>query len=202
MIEKSFSQQNQYYMPRTPNDTAGGFSSFATAVGMGLVAGLAGTVAISIFQQVEMKLSNREPSEMPSKIGGRVLGVQPRNQEGRQRFNMVMHVSYGTMWGLARGMMGLVGLKGWPATALHWAMIWGTEMVMVPSLSKTPTVDEWEPPQIVKDGLMHASYAIAAGLVYDALDRDVWHEELLEDAEEIGEDLEETGRRNLLSWLK
>jgi hypothetical protein len=37
----------------------------ATAVGKGLFAGLAGVAAMTLSQQIEMKLSGREPSTSP-----------------------------------------------------------------------------------------------------------------------------------------
>jgi hypothetical protein len=81
-----------------------------------------------------------------------------------------LHWAYGTTWGIARGIIGLTGLKGWPATVAHFAAIWGTSMVMLPAFNAAPPVTEEKPKAIAIDALHHAVYAIAAGLAYDALD--------------------------------
>ena len=57
------------------------------AIGRGLIAGLAGTAAITISSTIEMKLRKRPASTTPGKVGGKVLGVKPRNQEGMKRFS-------------------------------------------------------------------------------------------------------------------
>jgi hypothetical protein len=42
------------------------FSSLASAIGIGMIAGLAGTLAITISQMIEMKITKRSMSKAPA----------------------------------------------------------------------------------------------------------------------------------------
>lgn len=149
-------------------DTALG--QLGSAIGKGLLAGLAGTAAITVSQMIEMKLTKREPSEAPVKVAQQVTDVKPVNKEAKEKVSQEIHWAYGTAWGVARGIVGLTGLKGLPAAAIHFAAIWGTSMIMLPKFKAAPPVTEEEPQAIAIDGLHHAVYALAAGFAYDALD--------------------------------
>ena len=153
-----------------------GLGKMGSAIGRGLIAGAVGTAAITLSQMIEMQITKREPSDAPSKVGGKALGVQPRNPEGKQRFSQIMHWGYGTSWGMFRGILSLAGIKGPGATAMHFGAVWGTEMVMVPSMTETPPPTQWGAPALGKDALHHAVYATAAGLVFDLMDKDYTYE--------------------------
>lgn len=142
----------------------------AGAIGKGLLAGLAGTAAITISQMIEMKITQREPSEAPVKVGSQVTGAAPASPAEKKKLSNEIHFAYGTSWGVVRGLLGLAGLKGLPATLVHFGAIWATELVMLPKYDAAPPVTEQEPKSIAVDALHHAVYAVAAGLVYDALD--------------------------------
>ncbi|MGZ3872607.1 MAG: hypothetical protein ACXVJD_06800 [Mucilaginibacter sp.] len=141
-----------------------------TAIGLGLLAGLAGTAAITLSQMIEMRITKRKPSEAPVKVAREVTGVKPENTEEKEKVSQEIHWAYGTGWGIARGIIGLTGLKGLPATLVHFGAVWGTSMVMLPAFKAAPPVTEEEPGAIAIDGLHHLVYALAAGLVYEALD--------------------------------
>lgn len=143
----------------------------ALALGKGIIAGLAGTAAITLSQMIEMKITKRESSDTPAKAVNKVLHVEATDEEHKSQFNQEVHWTYGTLWGLARGVLGLMGVKGLPATALHYGAVWGTEMVMLPSIDVAEPVTEWGGKAIAKDGMHHLVYAIVAGAVYDAIDK-------------------------------
>jgi hypothetical protein len=144
----------------------------AAAVGKGLVAGAVGTAAMTVSSTVEMRLRGREPSAAPARAAGKLLGVQPRNAEGRKRFSTVVHWGYGTAWGAPRGLLAAAGLP-WPAaTAAHLGLVWGTEAVMLPRLDVAPPVTELGPAEVAIDVWHHVVYAVVAGLAYAALDRE------------------------------
>lgn len=172
------------------------FSSLAKgggALGKGLIAGFAGTIAITISQMVEMQITKRGMSNAPVTVGGKALGVEPRGkaelekekaksesdeapdaveekvEKNEQKFAQIMHFSYGTGWGVARGVLDLAGLHGPLADLFHFAGIWGAAVVMIPSATKTPPIAEWPAKQIAIDIIHHAVYACATGLVYDAM---------------------------------
>lgn len=141
-----------------------------TAIGIGLLAGIAGTAAITLSQTIEMKITKRRPSEAPVKVFEETAGAAPASEEEKQKVSQEVHWAYGTSWGIARGLIGLTGLRGVAATAVHFASIWTTALVMLPSFKASPPVTEQEPQAIAIDALHHAVYATAAGLVYDVLD--------------------------------
>jgi hypothetical protein len=141
-----------------------------SAIGKGLLAGLAATAAITISQMIEMKITKRKPSEAPVKVAKETVGVKPASAERKEQLANELHWAYGTSWGVARGIIGLTGLKGIPAALVHFGAIWGASMVMLPKFNAAPPVYEEDAKTIAIDGLHHAVYALTAGLVYDALD--------------------------------
>lgn len=156
-----------------------------SAIGKGLLAGLAATAAITISQMIEMKITKREPSEAPVKVVEDTMGAKPASEEEKPKMSQEVHWAYGTSWGIARGIIALTGLKGWPATLAHFAAIWGTSMVMLPAFNAAPPVTDEAPKAIAIDGLHHAVYAITAGLTYDALDAGSRHERRFKKLEKL-----------------
>lgn len=150
------------------NDNA--FGELGSVIGKGLLAGLAGTAAITLSQYIEMKITKRESSEATVKVAGEVTDTKPKNEAAKEKVSQEIHWAYGTAWGVARGLVGLTGLKGLPAAAVHFAAIWGTSMVMLPKYNAAKPIQEQDPKAIAIDGLHHAVYALAAGAAYDALD--------------------------------
>ncbi len=142
----------------------------AGAIGKGLLAGLAGTAAITLSQMIEMKITKREPSEAPVKVASQITGAAPADESQKEKLSNEIHYAYGTSWGVVRGLLGLAGLKGLSATLVHFGAIWATELIMLPKYDAAPPVDEQEPKSVAIDALHHAVYAVAAGLAYDALD--------------------------------
>jgi hypothetical protein len=145
-------------------------SRVARAVGEGLFAGAAGTAAMTVSSSLEAKLRGRGASSAPADAAGKVLGVQPRDPEGKARFATVVHWSYGTAWGAARGLLGLAGLRGATATAAHFAAVWGWSLVMLPALHVSPPPWEQEPKELGIDAIHHLVYASTTTATWSALD--------------------------------
>lgn len=127
------------------------------AIGRGLIAGFSGTVAITISQMIEMKITNRSMSDAPAKVGGKAVGMEPKGkaalekekavsengdvsgeakqevEANKEKFMQFMHFGYGTSWGVFRGGLDLAGLRGPLADLLHLGAIWGTAQVMLPA---------------------------------------------------------------------
>jgi hypothetical protein len=146
-------------------------ADFGTAIGAGLLAGLAGTAAITVSQMIEMKITGRQPSNTPVEAASKVLDIDAVSEEKKPKVSQEIHWAYGTTWGVARGILSLTGLKGWTADLAHFASIWGASLIMLPGLKVAPPIQEEDPKTIVIDILHHAVYAIAAGFVYDAITR-------------------------------
>lgn len=142
----------------------------ALALGKGIIAGLAGTAAITLSQTIEMKINGRPPSKAPADVATKTLDVKAKDEQHKEQFSQEVHWGYGTTWGIARGILDLAGVTGVTATLLHWSAVWGTAMIMLPSMDEAPPISEWGTGEIVKSGFHHIVYAVAAGLVYDAID--------------------------------
>lgn len=172
------------------------FSSLAKAggaIGKGLIAGFAGTVAITVSQMIEMQITKRSMSNAPVKVGGKTLGVEPKGEaelekekaasendeaseaaqkkveSNQQKFTQIMHFSYGTGWGVLRGVLDLAEVRGLPASLVHFGGIWGAAQVMLPAAGASEPITKWPAEQIIIDVMHHAVYALAAGAVYDAM---------------------------------
>ncbi len=143
----------------------------AGAMGKGLVAGVAGTVLMTLSSTIEMKLTGRAASSAPADAAAKVLGVEATGEAERARFSNVVHWAYGTTWGAVRGLVGVAGLNGPPAAAAHFAAVWGSGLVMLPALGVAPPVREWGAKALLTDACHHLVYAAGAGLAYAALDR-------------------------------
>ena len=170
-----------------------GFSKAGGAIGRGLIAGLAGTVAITISQMIEMKITGRGSSDAPMTVAGKVMGVEPKGkaalevekqqddadqqedkleekvEENKGKFSQIIHFTYGTSWGICRGVLDLIGLRGAPACLIHFGAIWGTEQIMLPAAGAAKPITKWPAKQIASDVFHHAVYVVAAGAVYDAM---------------------------------
>ena len=142
-----------------------------SGLGKGLLAGAAGTAAMTVASTLEMKARGRDPSTVPAEAAEKILDVEPGSKEGETRLNNVAHWSYGTAWGLPRALIGAAGLRGLRAGGLHFAGIWGSALVALPRMRLTPPVRKWGAREVAIDAFHHLVYAGAAGLVYDALTR-------------------------------
>ena len=143
----------------------------AAAVGKGLFAGAAGTVAMTLSSTIEMKLRGRPASSAPADAAAQVLGVEPKGEKEETRFSTVVHWGYGTSWGAARGLIGAAGLRGARAEAVHFGALWSTEQVMLPALDVAPPFWEWGVKEVAIDVFHHLVYVGATGVAYTLLDR-------------------------------
>ncbi|WP_299754676.1 hypothetical protein [uncultured Pontibacter sp.] len=154
---------------QTAEEVASTTSRVAGAIGKGIVAGLIGTAVMTIAQMIEMQLQDRESSDTPYKAAKKVFGAKAEDEEAKENINNLMHFAYGTAWGVPRALLAEFGLGGATGTATHFGAVWGTELAMLPSLDLAEPITEWKPKAISEDMMFHGLYAIATGLVADAL---------------------------------
>ncbi|MFL6057421.1 MAG: hypothetical protein ACJ732_00765 [Rubrobacteraceae bacterium] len=143
----------------------------AAAVGKGLFAGAAGTVAMTVSSTIEMKLRGRPPSSAPARAAAKLLGVKAVDERAEARFSNIVHWGYGTAWGGVRGLLAAAGLSGPAATAAHLAAVWGAEQVMLPALDVAPPLTEWGAEEVAIDAFHHLVYVGATGVAYSLLDQ-------------------------------
>jgi hypothetical protein len=146
-------------------------TTLAHGVGKGLVAGFAGTVAMTISSTIEQKVRRREASAAPAKAAERALGIARfENSAAERRFSSLVHWGYGTGWGAARGLLRAVGFPPAVATAGHFAAVWGGSLVTLPTLDVAPPITMWGGKEIAIDVWHHVVYVTATALAYETLD--------------------------------
>jgi hypothetical protein len=164
----------------------------AGEIGRGLVAGMAGTAAITLAGALEQGL-RAKPTEAPAgpmpaentlmrvfhrihepwlfagDAAGKVLGVRPIDAVARRRFAIAGHWLYGTAWGATFGILGVAGVRGVPAAAAVLTGQLTAEFVAMPAAGLFPGPGQWGARAIVSSVLDHAAYAVAAGATFEAL---------------------------------
>src|SRR5439155_24178294 len=89
----------------------------ARTIGKGVVAGLAGTAAMTVSSTIEAKLRGRAFSDAPARATAKVLGIKEfEDARAKARFSDLSHWGYGTGWGIARALMREFGLGARAAT--------------------------------------------------------------------------------------
>ncbi len=142
------------------------------ALGNGIVAGFAGTAAMTVSSTVEAKLRGRAFSDAPARATTKLLGITEfEDARAKARFSDLSHWGYGTSWGIARALLGEFGLGSKRATPAHFAAVWGSALVTLPALEVAPPVVFWKKQEIALDVFHHLVYAAATGFVYDRLSR-------------------------------
>jgi hypothetical protein len=145
--------------------------TIAESIGKGVVAGVAGTAAMTVSSTVEAKIRRRAFSTAPADAAAKVLGISSfTGDAARGRFSNLVHWGYGTGWGVTRGLLRAAGLSPAAATATHLAAVWGSEQVMLPALSVAPPITTWGRDEAAIDGFHHAVYALSTGIAYELLD--------------------------------
>jgi hypothetical protein len=142
------------------------------SIGRGLVAGLAGTAAMTISSTLEARLRGRALSTAPARATAKVLGIKEFDSDlASARFNDLSHWGYGTGWGVVRGLLAAAGLSPKAATLAHGAAVYGAEQVTLPALDVAPPAIFWSKQEIAIDAFHHAVYAAATGLAYQLIER-------------------------------
>jgi hypothetical protein len=101
------------------------------AVGLGVVAGVAGTAVMTAFQKfIEMPITGREESYAPANFAAKILPIEPKDEPERQRLNRVTHFALGAMWGTAFGLAERAGLHGQKAVAAVFATVYTGDVLL------------------------------------------------------------------------
>lgn len=136
-------------------------------IGRGVVAGVGGTVVMTVFQKlVEMPLTKRGDSYAPASFAEKVTPAQPRTPEGRRRLNDVTHFALGTLWGAAYGVAAAKGLRGQKAVNAVFGVVYAGDVLLNTALGLYhPT--QWSKKDLVIDLLDKYVQAQGTGAVFD-----------------------------------
>jgi SAM-dependent methyltransferase len=136
-------------------------STLASNIGKGIVAGFAGTAAMTVSSTLEQHLRGRAASTAPADATAKVLGISEfSTPAAKNRFSNLVHWGYGTGWGVVHALLATVGLRPAAATLAHGVAIWGNEQVMLPALD------------VACGNGRHSLLLSSAGLHVHAIDRD------------------------------
>ena len=144
----------------------------AAAIGNGVIAGVAGTAAMTLSSTVEAKLRGRPFSTAPAKAAARALGIETfEDGAAYARFSNLVHWGYGTGWGVARGMLRALGIGPRLATPAHFAVLWGSALYTLPKYEVAAPVTQWGREEVAIDVFHHLVYVTAAGIAFELLER-------------------------------
>lgn len=143
----------------------------AGSVGRGLAAGAVGTAAVTATMTLEQKLRGEPENTLAGDAAEKVLGVDAPDEKSKLRLARSIHWLYGTAWGGLRGLLPAFGFSRPAATAVHFATVTGTAMVMPPALGVAPPPQEQPPAALGSATVHHVVYALATAAAFSALDR-------------------------------
>lgn len=107
------------------NGIENALKTVGTAVAIGFNAGLAGTIAMTVSQMIEMKITDHESSDTAPYTVREVLDIKHVTVGKTKKISNEVHWVYGTDLGTIRGALGLFKMEGWAATAVHFSAAWG-----------------------------------------------------------------------------
>ena len=180
---------NQRSVP--PSRAGGALGDVAGELGRGLVAGLVGTLVITLAAAADQEIRRRRkaargeaaprgdlfsvfigPWLFSADAVGKVLGgVTPKDEAARRRLALAAHLGYGSTWGMSLGVLRVAGIQGPAAMGVLLGGVLGAEMGVMPRVGFFPPVGQWGREAVISSSYQHALYAIAAGLTFDRLHR-------------------------------
>ncbi len=144
-------------------------ASVTANIGRGILAGVAGTVAMTAFQKfIEMPITGRQESYAPADFAERILPVHPTSVQGRRRLNYATHFSLGAMWGTAYGIAASAGLRGQKAVNTVFATVYNGDVLLNTALGLYHP-RKWSAQDWVIDIVDKYVQAQATGAVFDRL---------------------------------
>jgi len=147
-------------------------SKLATEIGNGVLAGVAGTAAMTVSSTVEAKLRGRPYSTAPARAAARALGIETfEDGFAYARFSTLVHWGYGTGWGVARGVLRALGVGPRLATPAHFVVLWGSALYTLPRYEVAPPVTRWRAEDVAIDVFHHLVYVTTAALAFELLER-------------------------------
>ena len=135
----------------------------------GLVAGAVGTVVMTLGEKLEQRLTGRPDSYVPARVLARLTGLPERPPEQSRALNLAMHYGQGALVGAVRSLMAQVGLRGSVASAKFAVVRLTTDQVLENATGVGAPPQTWPRAELAVDLLHKTVYALATGLVADAL---------------------------------
>ena len=146
--------------------------SVAGVVGRGLAAGAVGTVALTLAEKAEMKLTGREPSTVPGQVGARLAGHDPQaDVDLVRRLNPIVHWAHGISMGVVRASLDAAGMSRRSASVAFFPILWGSDAALYATLGIAPPPWRWSPRDLATDVYGKGVLAFATSGAYVAIRR-------------------------------
>lgn len=141
----------------------------ARGTGNGLVAGAAGTAAMTVSEKLEQAITGRPSSYIPAHSVERMLGLKTKPDEQRRWMNWASHWGLGMVGAPLRGIMAESGMRGPLASGMFFVTRLTTDETVenITGVGKPPW--SWNKALATIDVLHKAVYAWATGLVADRM---------------------------------
>ncbi len=105
---------------------------------IGFLAGLVGTIALTISETLEMKVTKRPASDVPGLVGAKVPGIEPQNDKELKRLSGKVHWIHGISLGLLYALLSLLGLSTLLTIIIFFALVWGGDSMLYKALGIAP----------------------------------------------------------------
>jgi hypothetical protein len=140
-----------------------------SALWEGVVAGAAGAAVMTVGEKLEQRLTGRPDSYVPARVLERLTGLSERPEQQARGHNLAMHYGQGAVLGVLRSVMARAGLRG-PVSSAKFAVVRLTNDQILENVTGVGAPPQtWPRPELAVDVLHKAVYAVATGLVADAL---------------------------------
>jgi hypothetical protein len=143
-----------------------------------IVAGCAGTTALTLAYAVERRLRRRsrrsldyDDSVVPGQIVVSILHLPHVSRREEGELGLALRWSYGSAFGLWHGVLRRRYLREPRASLAFGTTLMTATLTMFPLLGRTPPPWRWPPGYLLTSFATHAAYAVTAGTVDDALRR-------------------------------
>ena len=134
----------------------------------GALAGLAGTAAMTLAEEVEQRVTHRPDSYVPARTLTALTTGRRLPERARPPVrNHLMHWGTGAAVGALRGVWAAVGLRGWRASVWHTSVRLATDQTLENATGVGAPPTTWPRDELAADVFHKAIYsvvtAIAAG---------------------------------------
>jgi hypothetical protein len=159
----------------TPTEQPSSRSSWLRDAGLGMLAGLAGTAAMTIAQGAEFALTDAEPSTAPAEIADQIkrrVGQGRLKRRHRRVANQAMHWLYGGSWGIPYGILaGSTDMAPELSGPVFGLLVWGAALAQEPALGLADPPWKRSLRSLGSEALFHIVYGVGAGAALRSLRR-------------------------------
>jgi hypothetical protein len=141
---------------------------FLEAAMKGLIAGVIGTAAMTVAENVEQKITHRSDSYVPARTMSRHLHLRSPDRKSLAR-NWTMHWGTGAVVGMARGVIAANGLRSAMGSTLHLGLRLSTDQFLENRAGTSRPPTRWPREELAIDLFHKAVYAYVTGAILDRL---------------------------------